>query len=207
MVTGDTLPHPNPTNTLAKLLGLLEGLTSPEGGWRGEEIHLFGFAQGGSCAAELALTHHRKHPPSAGNPSVPLGSLVVISAPLLSLPTIDVSLRSQIPALLFLREGETNLGRQATGSGAEAAFTKGFKYVEKPKVPSSKRRPGDEGERMPAGQDEWRPIMTCANCLLSSAPPCASAKVLHSLQILGEASEETPPLGGRRYSGRRRTSL
>lgn len=150
---------PDPTKSLSLLVALFEYLVDPgRGGWLPHEIHLLGFAQGGSCAAEAALAFSRKHPPTPERPRASLGSLVVISAPLLSLPTLDAKKRSTCPILLFLRAGEEMKGRAQVGADVEGAFRKGFDFVERTTKFSTSRQAVDV-ETMPQGQDEWRPIL------------------------------------------------
>ncbi|MBW0526300.1 hypothetical protein O181_066015 [Austropuccinia psidii MF-1] len=96
ILTGLPLSNPNPSSALNKLIEILDVLISKQIGWEPQRIHLFGFGQGGSCVAELALLWNRVKPNSSN-----LGSLVSISGPLLSLPTIEPESRSISPSILL----------------------------------------------------------------------------------------------------------
>lgn len=69
-------------------------------------IHLFGFGQGGSLAAELALRYPQT-----------LGSCVIVNGPLLSLPTRNK--KSQTP-LLSCRRRDENVKKAWLDKGFEA---------------------------------------------------------------------------------------
>ncbi len=123
-------------------------------GWPAPRIHLFGFAQGGSVAAESALRWWRRHlqqqqeQESAGNNIMsvqPLGSVVTVGGPLLSYPTLSAACPT--PVLVFRRPqpAEPFLLRDAL-----PAFRKGFSRVVDVKM---------SGVGMPHSKDEWFPIM------------------------------------------------
>ena len=136
------IPNPNPTPTLATLTSFLTHLTTPAPagpGWPPSSIHIFGFAQGGSCAAQLALAWSLASSRSASHD---LASVVTISAPLLSHPT--VTYKSQTKALVVLHKGEERM----VGVGS---YKKGFTNVQE----VSLRR----GEGMPRGRQDWEEIM------------------------------------------------
>jgi predicted esterase len=107
--------------------------------WLPSQIHLFGFAQGGSVAAEFALNYSNLHPDAN------LGSVVCVGGPLLSFPTLTKP--CQTPILVFHRPPPSE---SALPSRALTAFKKGFGAVEEVKM---------EGEGMPRSTGEWRPIM------------------------------------------------
>lgn len=200
------IPNPNPTETLNLLIKVLTHLTTPptassqgasssesasrptptagsaaEGagpGWLPSQIHLFGFAQGGSCAGELALAWSRHHrtgssskstlgpittapapvtstsnaaaPDGSSSPVDDLGSLVVVSAPLLSHPTVPDPSRSRTRVLLVSR-GRTEQ-RSVVGPGS---WRKGFQDVQEHVLADG----GSGGSSMLRGQDEWLPVM------------------------------------------------
>ncbi|GAA6018798.1 hypothetical protein JCM8202_002236 [Rhodotorula sphaerocarpa] len=140
---GEIIPNPNPSKTLALLTKVLDHLTSPSPSgcaWHPSQIHLFGFAQGGSCAGELALLWSRSHPPAEH-----LGSLVSISGPLLSHPTVSAPAKTAV--CLAHRAGE----ERAMGV---PSWRKGFQTAQEVKLPGGRGREG-----MPRGMDEWREIM------------------------------------------------
>ncbi|ORY84672.1 hypothetical protein BCR35DRAFT_290214 [Leucosporidium creatinivorum] len=137
---GELIPNPNPSSTLSLLLRILTHLISTSPGspsWSPSSIHLFGFAQGGTCAGELSLAFTR-------STKLSLGSAVVVSAPLLSHPTVEEGKRSEMKVLLCSRKGE----ERAVGAGS---WRKGFKEV--------KEVPLARGEGMLRGQSEWMEVM------------------------------------------------
>lgn len=186
--TRAVIPNPNPSATLHLLLSLLSHLTAPVSpspsssdkaagtaggcGWHPSQIHLFGYAQGGTCAAELALAWARAHPippPSSAGASSPspsaspspaqqtppgltahLGSLVSISAPLLSHPTPSPSTLARTRALVLFRPGADER------AVVPAAYQRGFVRAEAVKLPPGSGR-GAEG--MLRGRDEWERVM------------------------------------------------
>lgn len=132
------IPNPNPSATLSLLLRVLSHLTSTSPGapaWSPSSIHLFGFAQGGSCAGELSLAFTRSTKRS-------LGSLVAVSAPLLSHPTITD--KSDTKVLLTVRKGEERM----VGAGS---WRKGFKEAREVLLA--------RGAGMLRGQTEWMEVM------------------------------------------------
>ncbi|KAK4698679.1 hypothetical protein P7C70_g7594, partial [Phenoliferia sp. Uapishka_3] len=142
---GELIANPNPTPTLTTLTAFLTYLTSstPAGlGWPPSSIHFFGFAQGGSCAAQLALAWSLLPPAASRSASHDLGTLVTISAPLLSHPT--VTYKSQTKTLVVLRKGE----ERSVGVGS---YRKGFENVQEVTLA--------RGEGMPRGRQEWEEIM------------------------------------------------
>ena len=148
---GDLLAHPNPTTAIDYITKMLDHLVS-DCGWPAPRIHLFGFAQGGSVAAESALSWWRRclqqqqAQKSDSSASVqPLGTVVTIGGPLLSYPTLSASCPT--PALVFHRPPPTE---PSLPGDALAAFRKGFS-----RVIDVKR----SGEGMPRSKDEWYPIM------------------------------------------------
>ncbi|KAG0149880.1 hypothetical protein CROQUDRAFT_39297 [Cronartium quercuum f. sp. fusiforme G11] len=155
-LTGELVQNPNPSKTLSQLNHILNHLTSEKIGWHPSSIHLFGFAQGGSCAAEFVLHWTRNHKKTVKGTDrdkelIPptLGSLVTISGPLLSLPTISSDARSQTPTLLWVRKHQDSMGRW------RASFSKGFAFVEYFTASVA----GEDGqESMPRGR-EWEPVM------------------------------------------------
>jgi len=146
---GDIVSHPDPTTAIDYIAKVLDHLVD-DCGWPAPRIHLFGFAQGGSVAAESALRWwrrglQRRQQKSDGTSVQPLGSAVTIGGPLLSYPTL--SAECQTPILVFHRPtpSEPSLPRDAL-----PAFRKGFSRVADIKV---------SGEGMPRSKDEWYPIM------------------------------------------------
>ncbi|KAJ7507200.1 hypothetical protein B0H11DRAFT_1970674 [Mycena galericulata] len=120
---GELIERPNPTPALALMDRILQHLTD-DCGWPLHRIHLFGFAQGGSRARQA------------------LGSIVTVSGPLLSYPTLPTL--SPTPLLVAYRPS-------ALPPSALTPFKKGFLRVAEHKM-------GGEGG-MPASKAEWEPIM------------------------------------------------
>ncbi|CDO76512.1 hypothetical protein BN946_scf184712.g2 [Trametes cinnabarina] len=99
---GELLERPNPTPALELLSKVADHLIN-ECSWQPNRIHLFGFAQGGSVAAEFALKFwkselslQQKSLPSSlpgsdalGSEPRSLASVVTVCGPLLSYPTLQ----------------------------------------------------------------------------------------------------------------------
>ncbi|KAF6753713.1 hypothetical protein DFP72DRAFT_1128264 [Ephemerocybe angulata] len=129
--------------------------------WPLDRLHLFGFAQGGSVAAEFAIlrwkeqlqAHRSAITPSestsesAKAPSSSLGSIVTVSGPLLSHPTL--SSPSPTPILVAHRPSPSE---EAFRPDALKSFQRGFKSVTEVKLNANR-------QGMPASRDEWEPIM------------------------------------------------
>jgi len=148
---GDMIDRPNPTPALKLLSKLLDHLIQ-HCSWPPSRIHLLGFAQGGSVAAEFGLKWWKSEmkrqvqSSSEGDTAQvirPLGSIVSISGLLLSYPTL--SKKCQTPVLLFHR---SPLSESASSIND---FKRGFESVVEVTIG------GVEG--MPRSKDEWEPIM------------------------------------------------
>ncbi|KAH7106315.1 hypothetical protein BKA62DRAFT_740885 [Auriculariales sp. MPI-PUGE-AT-0066] len=139
---GEVIEHPNPTSAITFLRECLKHLVETCG-WRDEDIHLFGFAQGGSVAGELALALARD--------GRRLGSIVSVCGPLYSFPAASSSTSSGIPVLVFDR-----LSAERSKAKAEAdakAWRRGFARVVYEMMPAG------AGAGMPANKNEWGIIM------------------------------------------------
>ncbi|TDL25536.1 hypothetical protein BD410DRAFT_813314 [Rickenella mellea] len=145
---GEMLERPDPTPALTLMKAILDHLTS-NCGWHPDHIHLFGFAQGGSVAAEAGIAWWRasmERSSSAPSPApVALGSIVTIGGPLLSYPTLSKLCPS--PLLAFSRSAP---GSPTLSASDMAAFRKGYESV---------RDVACAGEGMPRARDEWLPVM------------------------------------------------
>ncbi|KAF7292961.1 Abhydrolase-2 domain-containing protein [Mycena indigotica] len=128
---GELIPRPNPTSALELLDKIINHLRE-DCTWPLDRVHLFGFAQGGSVAAEFGVKLHRET----------LGSIVTVSGPLLSYPTL--STLSLTPILVAYRS-------PSLPASELPAFKKGFSRVRESKMVP-------EGG-MPASRTEWEPIM------------------------------------------------
>ena len=120
-------------------------------GWPPNRIHLFGFGQGGTVAAETTLSWWKKElartktteQKSAPSPRR-LGSVASISGPLLSYPTLATPCPT--PLLLF--------SRGSVVRDVSIEFSKGFMHIRQ--IVKS----GGQGEEsMPRSRDEWEPVM------------------------------------------------
>ncbi|EIN14486.1 alpha/beta-hydrolase [Punctularia strigosozonata HHB-11173 SS5] len=152
---GDIIPNPDPTRALELLTKVLRYLTE-ECHWRTDKIHLLGFAQGGSVAAEVALRWWLNELSSSGKEvslarRAFLGSVVTISGPLLSYPTPSSPCPTHV--LLFARSADAKV---------TAAFKKGFATL------TEVVKRGQEG--MPRSREEWEPIMRFWSERLSKRP-------------------------------------
>ena len=157
---GELIDRPNPTPALDLMSKIIEHLTK-DCAWPPHRIHFFGFAQGGSVAAEFALKywrtalsqHQKALPPSgftqgSGGGVVapcPLGSIVSVSGPLVSYPTLPE--RCPTPFLIFHRPPPAE---SALPPDAMTALAKGFIKLEEVKM---------KGEGMPRSKEEFEPIM------------------------------------------------
>ena len=129
--------------------------------WPPHRIHFFGFAQGGSVAAEFALKYWRSQLSQAQKSLPPLnstsaanadeyiprafGSIVSVSGPLLSYPTLPKPCPT--PFLVFHRPPPAE---SALAPDAMTALRKGFTKVEEVRM---------KGEGMPRSKEEFEPIM------------------------------------------------
>jgi len=148
---GDIIERPNPTPALDVMAKVLDHLVG-ECTWPPGRIHLFGFGQGGSVAAETTLAWWKqelartKMTSDAEQTETPsprhLGSVASISGSLLSYPTLT----APCPTPLFI------FSRVAIAS---TPFSKGFSRV------TQIVKPGNQGEEesMPRSRDEWEPVM------------------------------------------------
>ncbi|KAG5646177.1 hypothetical protein DXG03_004230 [Asterophora parasitica] len=148
---GELIERPNPTPALELLTKVVKHLVDTCR-WALHRIHLFGFAQGGSVAAEFGvrwtkenLAAQRGTDTVASANTGTLGSIISISGPLLSYPTL--SSKSSTPVLVVhnLPPAETSLP-----PGAIVAFKKAFESV----IEKTTREPG-----MPSSRGGWEPIM------------------------------------------------
>jgi len=155
---GELLASPNPTPALDVMDQVLDYLIS-SCSWPPERIHLFGYAQGGSVAAEIALRRWKASvsslsPGSSNVAKLPLGSIVAVDGPLLSYPTLKPP--CAIPALYCHHSKQEP-------SSAVMSFRKGFSFVNEVQFP------GQDG--MPRNKGEWDKIVTIWSRMLSSRLP------------------------------------
>jgi len=157
---GEIIERPNPTPALQYLSKTIDHLIN-DCAWPINHIHFFGFAQGGSVAAEFGIDHWKKQQLRAkksidsslsqakdsGQELLSFGSIVTVSGPLLSYPTIPTL--SPTPILIAHRSPPSDM---ALPSEAFAAFNKAF-------VSETESKMEAKGMGMPASKQEWDPIM------------------------------------------------
>ena len=150
---GETIERLNPTPAIQYLSKTIDHLIN-DCAWPINRIHFFGFAQGGSVAAEFGVDHWKQQQQqlraSRGQdsiPSVSFGSIVTVSGPLLSYPTI--STLSPTPILVAHRSPPSDM---ALPPGAFTSLNKAFNSVTESKMEA-------KAMGMPASKQEWDPIM------------------------------------------------
>ncbi|KAK8854632.1 hypothetical protein IAR55_003371 [Kwoniella newhampshirensis] len=164
----DPLPlsSQNPTKPISALRSLLSTLTSPSIGWKLEDIHLFGWGQGGTTVLELGLDIGRNPlaPPSVASSSTTmatetkeesiggkrLGSIVCVCAGLLTHPTLQ--LRIATPILWFNRLPPNSAIHQKTLTILKRAYRE-------VQVVQGQQGQDSNAEAMPRGTEEWWGIM------------------------------------------------
>ncbi|GJE93167.1 hypothetical protein PsYK624_093260 [Phanerochaete sordida] len=151
---GELIPNPNPSPALALMSKVLKHLTA-DCAWPVERIHIFGFAQGGTVAAEFALHWWRAElertkviaADAPDREPRALASVVSVCGPLLSFPT---ALTKPCPTPVFVTHRPAP-AESALPPNALSSFKKGFSAVKDVNM--------GRGEGMPRSKDEWEPIM------------------------------------------------
>ncbi|TFK31599.1 hypothetical protein BDQ12DRAFT_618622 [Crucibulum laeve] len=155
---GEMIERPNPTVGIDLLSKVVDYLVK-ECKWPPNRIHFFGFAQGGSMASEFGVHWWRQQlqstkvlPASGDSMSTPpvlsaLGSIISISGPLLSYPTL--STLCPTPVLVVHRPPPAEPSLPA---GSLTAFKKAYHSVSQVKLSA-------KGAGMPSSKEEWEPIM------------------------------------------------
>ncbi|KAK7037498.1 hypothetical protein VNI00_010990 [Paramarasmius palmivorus] len=138
---GELIDRPNPTPALDLLTKVFNHLIQ-DCTWPSTKIHLFGFAQGGSVALEFAIKFWRN-----GDMKERIGSVVSVSGPLLSYPTLSTLCPTPVLAVYRPPPAEPSLS-----SSDLAALRKAFDGVKEVKL-------GARGAAMPSSKEEWEPIM------------------------------------------------
>jgi hypothetical protein len=146
---GELIERPNPTPALDLLSKVHLHLTK-DCSWPSNRIHLFGFAQGGSVAVEFSIKLWKEHlinskASGTTEPSAALGSIVSISGPLLSYPTISTPCPTPVLIIHAPSSGESALPKDAI-----AGLKKAFNMV-------SEKITKNAG--MPNSKEGWQPIM------------------------------------------------
>ncbi|KAK7461087.1 hypothetical protein VKT23_009016 [Stygiomarasmius scandens] len=172
---GELISQPNPTPALDFLTKVINHLTDPtQCAWPSNKIHFFGFAQGGSVALEFGIKYWRQQleqhkksitstPDSESSTSTPaqptasLGSIVSISGPLLSYPTL--SSPSPTPVLAVYRPPPA----EPCLSPSDLTAMKKAYSVKEVKL-------GPRGPGMPSSKEEWEGIMRFWSERLSRRP-------------------------------------
>ncbi|WVQ95130.1 hypothetical protein IAU59_002224 [Kwoniella sp. CBS 9459] len=151
----------NPTKNLASLRKLISALISPELGWSTQDIHLFGWGQGGTMVLELALDVGKNGvTPNSGSSEGGdpkhnrFGSAVSICAGLLTHPTTDLNLNTPIGYFTRLSPKSSVHAKQLT------PIKRAFRAVNVIQGESARSGgDGGGGEGMPRGREEWFGIM------------------------------------------------
>ncbi|WRT68587.1 uncharacterized protein IL334_005565 [Kwoniella shivajii] len=171
--TYDPIPiaNQNPTVHLSKLRDLVSTLITPSGhtgssavsgggggglGWKLDEIHLFGWGQGGTIALELGLSIG-KNPltistsavESEGKGGKRFGSITSICANLLTHPTSSLNIPT--PVCYFTRTSPKSSIHEKSVNVLKRAFRE--VQIVTPKGS------GGGGEDMPRSKDDWYGIM------------------------------------------------
>ncbi|KAG7449133.1 alpha/beta-hydrolase [Guyanagaster necrorhizus] len=136
---GELIRYPNPTPALNLMKQVLQHLVN-DCAWREDRLHLFGFAQGGSVAAEFGLSWWKEQKGK-------FGSIVSVGGPLLSYPTIEDLSPTPLLVVHRVSPDEPSLPRDAM-----VAFKRAYQSVSGETLDG--RRSG-----MPSSKDEWEPIM------------------------------------------------
>lgn len=137
------IPNTDPSKAISFLINILEELTKPRNGWSFENIHLFGFAQGGTLAVEVGTALAKK-----SKFQNHLGSIVTISGPLLSSPTSSNTANQTSTPLLYFS------GRSSKRLSHLTALKRAYSSVETYESQSQ-----SSGPSMPRNKQEWEPIM------------------------------------------------
>ncbi len=137
---GELIPHPNPTAALDLLSNITEHLVNGCH-WPPARIHFFGFAQGGSVAAEFGIRWVKSHLDSN------FGSITSVAGPLLSYPTLKKL--SSTPVLLVHRQPPAE---PSVPKDAVSALNKAYLSVQEKLLDGKK-------SGMPSSRDEWEPII------------------------------------------------
>lgn len=136
---GELVRYPNPTPALDLMKQVLRHLVD-DCAWREDRVHLLGFAQGGSVAAEFGLKSWKEQKGK-------LGSIVSVGGPLLSYPTVEELSPTPLFVVHRASPAEPSLPRDAM-----VAFRRAYQTVGDEKLDG--RRSG-----MPSSKNEWEPIM------------------------------------------------
>lgn len=140
--------NPDPSFAVVALTRTLLHLVE-QCGWPADRIHLFGFAQGGTVAAETILRWSRLQS-GQSKTTAPLASFVSVGGPLLSFPTLSKeasSARCPTPVLYVHRSGD---------SKSVTTLRRGYSEVRETKLGGLG---GGGEESMPKSRDEWQRIM------------------------------------------------
>ena len=141
---GELIQRPDPTPAVDLLSKVVNHLVQ-DCSWSANRIHIFGFAQGGTVAAEFGIKFWKELQGQSTPTS--LGSIVSVSGPLLSWPASKVI--SPTPVLLVHRPPPSE---GALPKDALVAYKRAFQPAYEERLTS--KHPG-----MPASKEEWEPIM------------------------------------------------
>lgn len=156
------VPNPDPSAAVKLMVSILTELTTAvqssgktaSSTWRMSDIHLFGFAQGGSLAIEVGRAIHRRtFSAIPGEEGTTLGSIISIQGSPMTLPTSGTSPTST--PILYVSRPAAN---QAKAHADLASLRRAYKKVTDIAL---SRKEGDALSMlgMPRDRGEWQPVM------------------------------------------------
>lgn len=169
-------PFPTPeqlkalhTQTIPLIRNLLVHLTR-DCGWNLQDIHLFGWGEGGTIALETGrsvgvdgITDFLDQDMTTDRQSIlkRLASIVSISGPLISTPSVGAAaLNIEIPVLYFHRpRGKGTASTTETPSSLTKTFKSVKHVVASFDLRSASQNERNEDIRMPSIEAEWRRVM------------------------------------------------
>lgn len=163
---GELIERPNPTPALDLLTKVVNHLTN-DCQWPPQRIHFFGFAQGGTVAAEFGLNWWKaecakraqwekergqkaqdgKELSDLESTPRPLGSIISVSGPLVSYPTL-----TQLCPTPLLLTHRPSPSPEALPSSAVTSFKKGYNHFVEAKLST-------RGQGMLRGREEMEPVI------------------------------------------------
>ncbi|KAM6501113.1 hypothetical protein JOM56_004127 [Amanita muscaria] len=147
---GELIQQPDPTPAI-ELLSEAVAYLIKDCHWPPHRIHLFGFAQGGTVAAEFGIKFWKDRSEEqrqlSSPTSSPLGSIVSVSGPLLSWPTFKPLSHTSVLVAHRPPPSEAALPKDAL-----VAYKRAFHLVVDAQLTTKHLG-------MPASKEEWAPIM------------------------------------------------
>jgi hypothetical protein len=190
--------NPDPTDAIRLLLDIITELEQGPYHWTADNIHLFGFGQGGSLACEMAIKRKKLQ-----NQSPDLASIVTVQGSLLSLPTTLNPNEKSTTKVLYVSRGKAVSTKSRSDIAALERIFRQVKHLQLPEKPRA-------SIAMPDSKQEWDGIMSFWSEHLRSSlawqrqgevyevtsghanvkiPPRTTAKVT---QAVGDKHEDVP---------------